>query len=565
MDGEPQMDTEFAVPSTTNTCLTTSSAIFSGSDHFTVAGGTFISNRYSTVSTAPTDFRRIPFGDIDLQREIQLDHDSGVLSLRTLHSALIDRGKLNVTVALYQGPDAEEEWQQDIVKYTAVRHPNVVQLYGIASCHNIHAMVFHDDLIPFRQFLDFYRHSLFSSVYIHAFTDIEFRAASRYFSTKYQHNLLEEDCTFFIRRSTGQLCVDLVQGGDILYTCPSHEMSTQRGLHFLAGKDTEATIIDSLTLYQYHSICYWELAETRFMSISTWAPVNLGSVAYCPSRDFYDDMVEIASVEPARISNKFVEVTTDDGSHWNAERSIVGEIMANGWTRVHSDNAVDINMRLAFSSQYYRFWLSQANHIFTSLQVSSHFPDYVFLNQVHFTLTISATETATPTLGFLFLCPPRDFQTGQSSFKWPDCPAYWALDPSGAERLTSEDAANLGFPSLRLSTEIEGNSWDATVYTGLRQFHEAKGFNPDSQGVAQHLGHRLYRLSNQTGIPVAHVYEEDEASDNTPQTNTIELENTLESTLTDYDVEEEPVSSAFKFMMTVQLSLILFCASFWVM
>ncbi|KAJ6463009.1 hypothetical protein C8R45DRAFT_791924, partial [Mycena sanguinolenta] len=125
-------------------------------------------------------------------------------------------------------------------------------------------------------------------------------------------------------------------------------------------------------------------------------------------------------------------------------------------------------------------WLSQANHIFTTLQISSNFQDYVVAQRIDFTVTISTVEGTTPT-GFLFLCPPKRFRKGRSSFKWPDCPAYWSLDPSGAERLTLEDAVNLGFPSFSFLMEICGKSWDASVYAGLRQFHQTKGFDPDSQ------------------------------------------------------------------------------------
>ncbi|KAJ7318750.1 hypothetical protein DFH08DRAFT_656140, partial [Mycena albidolilacea] len=95
---------------------------------------------------------------------------------------------------------------------------------------------------------------------------------------------------------------------------------------------------------------------------------------------------------------------------------------------------------------------------------------------------------------FLFLCPPRDFSIGLSSFKWPDCPAYWSLDPFGADPFSWEDAANLGFPSLQLFMRIRGRSWDAGVYAGLRQFHQPKGFDPEIQDLTVHLGQPLYEL-----------------------------------------------------------------------
>jgi hypothetical protein len=67
-----------------------------------------------------------------------------------------------------------------------------------------------------------------------------------------------------------------------------------------------------------------------------------------------------------------------------------------------------------------------------------------------------------------------------------------------------EDATALGFPSISLSTRIWGRSWDASVYTGLRQFHQAKGYDPDSQDIARHLGEPLYRLASEIDPLFAH-------------------------------------------------------------
>jgi hypothetical protein len=122
---------------------------------------------------------------------------------------------------------------------------------------------------------------------------------------------------------------------------------------------------------------------------------------------------------------------------------------------------------------------------------------------VEFKLVISPTVEDSPP-GYLFLCPEKDFQTGPSSFRWPECPAYWSLDPSGVEHLSMEDATALGFPSISFSTEIGGRSWDRSVYAGLCQFHQAKGFDPDSQDVARHLGEPLYQLVGEIDPLFAH-------------------------------------------------------------
>ncbi|KAJ6462835.1 hypothetical protein C8R45DRAFT_791769, partial [Mycena sanguinolenta] len=72
--------------------------------------------------------------------------------------------------------------------------------------------------------------------------------------------------------------------------------------------------------------------------------------------------------------------------------------------------------------------------------------------------------------------------------------AYWSLDPSGVHRLSLKEATQLGFPSFEFTTKAEGCSWDSSVYEGLRQFHEARGFDPYSQDIARHLGHPLFQL-----------------------------------------------------------------------
>ncbi|KAJ6566419.1 hypothetical protein B0H19DRAFT_1137744, partial [Mycena capillaripes] len=63
-------------------------------------------------------------------------------SVRRIYSAKI--GGQTTTVAMYQGRGAEEEWRQDLAKYSSIRHPNILQVRGAASSRGIHATLFHD-------------------------------------------------------------------------------------------------------------------------------------------------------------------------------------------------------------------------------------------------------------------------------------------------------------------------------------------------------------------------------------------------------------------------------------
>ncbi|KAJ7238637.1 hypothetical protein C8J57DRAFT_1023262, partial [Mycena rebaudengoi] len=71
---------------------------------------------------------------------------------------------------------------------------------------------------------------------------------------------------------------------------------------------------------------------------------------------------------------------------------------------------------------------------------------------------------------------------------------YWSLDTSGARRLGSEEAERLGFPSFTLRMTVRTTSWDDLVYACIREFHQAKGFDPYSQDVARELGYPLFKI-----------------------------------------------------------------------
>jgi hypothetical protein len=69
---------------------------------------------------------------------------------------------------------------------------------------------------------------------------------------------------------------------------------------------------------------------------------------------------------------------------------------------------------------------------------------------------------------------------------------------------SSRDHLEMSKDEGKFKMAVRGLSWDETVYTGLCAFHKGKGFDPDSQDVARHLGYPLYRLSSELESPFAH-------------------------------------------------------------
>jgi hypothetical protein len=116
------------------------------------------------------------------------------------------------------------------------------------------------------------------------------------------------------------------------------------------------------------------------------------------------------------------------------------------------------------------------------------------VERIRYSLKFFGASSLPP--GYLFLCPLVELETEvPGCLGIPDCPAYWSLDPLGAERLSPEKASNVGFPEIELCTQVYGRYWDSSVHAGIRQFHEAKCFDPYDQEVALDLGVPLFQVS----------------------------------------------------------------------
>ncbi|KAF8203561.1 hypothetical protein K438DRAFT_1820434 [Mycena galopus ATCC 62051] len=223
--------------------------------------------------------------------------------------------------------------------------------------------------------------------------------------------------------------------------------------------------------------------------------------------------------------------------------------MGNGWTRYRACDIGKCTLRLHLWYGNPECWLSQANHVFNRHQISENFQDYAVVDDIAFEIYLAGECHS---IGYLFVAPVKDFETGPSSFRWPDYPIFWSLDSSGSERLSTGEATNLGFPALQLNTRIRGKFWDADIYAGLRQFHRGKGFNPISEEVAQHVGDQLYSISRVTDLPVG---QEDEEGPISMYAEDKQLEPFASH-------EEPPPSSAFGFIMYLQMTLIVILALF---
>ncbi|KAF7334325.1 hypothetical protein MSAN_02377300 [Mycena sanguinolenta] len=442
-------------------------------------------------------FRTIRRGDVKLVgKEVVVGRLSRGLGVRRIHHAEIRGDAGTVTVAMYQGDGAEEEWRKDVAKYESIWDPRIMQVYGLVSTKGLYAMVFHDELIPYAQFLRHFQHSPILRTYIFGYCLI-IKTTECHEATNYIDNVIgpSTETSVWVRPSTGQLCLDLVHGGPEPSPILPHLTDSASRIFplenvTLDAPDSEDILISSFSDDQYHELCSWyPIARRHWFQIATEHAIGPGI--------FWPDSQNGTCV---RITEP-LQILLDKELNWDNYGNVHDELLPNSWIRYdsHQTNTLQLELRLPFSAHgITKAWLAQANCIFAELEETAHVEDYVCIYTVEFTLGI-ADERDIPE-GYLFVCPPDDFCTGTEPHvnlhQWPACPAYWSLDPSGADRLSTEDAKILGFPAIHIETRMDGYSWDCSVYEGLRRFHEGKGFDPDSREVARKLGYPFYEVLN---------------------------------------------------------------------
>ncbi|KAJ7064454.1 hypothetical protein C8F01DRAFT_768341 [Mycena amicta] len=138
-------------------------------------------------------------------------------------------------------------------------------------------------------------------------------------------------------------------------------------------------------------------------------------------------------------------------------------------------------------------WLSQAGHVFSSLNIRENFDSHVIIAPGSLSVEFTVPQTVTLPPGYLFLCPPRRALGNNAQASEEDI-AYWSPDPLGRKRLSRDEAYTGGFPNLAISRDVGEFRWDASTYEEIRAVHVAKGFDPDSQDIARHLGYPLFEL-----------------------------------------------------------------------
>ncbi|KAK7033802.1 hypothetical protein R3P38DRAFT_3351656 [Favolaschia claudopus] len=553
LDEDEDVYPEMVSPECTRT-----SSFFPNSHNFTIKGGHFaIHNHISAEQGAPRGrpkaFREIDWCDIFLEDNLDVARarvaTSGRVSvLRNIYSAKIE-GQQNPdkTVVIYEGDGAKQMWYEDISKYLRVRHPRVLQLFGLSYSGGIYAAIFHRqgnvcassenlclihqvDLVPAEHVMERYEHNPFTKIYFINFIRQEFQNHAPELARMLQVERLTTsyDCSLWLN-TTGQLCIEL---GRCTGRPFCHFMAFRKNSRdnvrqprlllvtstklILAHKLLE--IIENLTLEGLYRYFTPVDAFDFTLEKGTSAKFRPGSVIglRLPGHErLTADEIRLSvlneytsgDVKEVAFVNEFKGIRLTIHGH--------DRMMEDGWIRAKiprytgTGKAKYIKTQLGVDIRHTsQLFASQAVYIFSHIKNYSPLNFYFAVSCTVIRFMLMPTRKRIQLRGrvSLFLPSTNDFLSPDGTrlqLEYVNRAPYWSLDPSGHPPLAPERAASLGLPSVETRIAIDGIYHSPRRYESIiAQFYRQRGFDPASQDVARELGCPLYHLVDDETDPV---------------------------------------------------------------
>ncbi|KAJ7207252.1 hypothetical protein GGX14DRAFT_636815 [Mycena pura] len=510
-------------------------AFFSNAQRFTVLGGTFTNNVTVIQPQSSDAFGKIPMGDVNLKTELSVTNSGhvqrrsgrgAVRVARTMYGA--DVYDHCMVVAAYDGKNSRENWEASIAQYQMLRHPSVLQLFGIVEDANFYAAIFHDDLISPTQMLASRADSAVWPIYFQQFLKEEFKNAARYISATRQG----ETVVAFASSShlAKGFCARASMFNGTLVTTVPKSLTPYSSIHPKLSAGFPSTIISMLAVnlgavlvklgvvlnsQQEPSVSY--LLASRGVVVSplcTWGFVTR------------KHSLEILNSSSAGFTGLAV--------------SIEGSLTGKTWLS---------SLRVSWKSTAHGYLFSRP-HQRLSADGPEQWDDYVFVDNIEYQLELGQLTRGPTNLHLL------------SSYRLAI--GLPLLMPRIRLSLAEREAKALGFPSLKLDMLISGRRWDGSTYSALREFYEGKGFNAYSLDVARHLGLPHFRIWD--GLEALFEHSVDPVEDNlnlVEVEKSILLENFLPgpesandvSGVHSYEPADVQPSRSLKFLQILQLAL----------
>ncbi|ESK87965.1 hypothetical protein Moror_10879 [Moniliophthora roreri MCA 2997] len=508
----------------------------------------------SQERTKYNQFREVIHGDMIMLKEIhtkeitnrEWGHKYGKVTgkhrvRRTMYIVKVypDR-QSKFTAIMYEGEDADCIWEKEFEKFSHTS-PLVAQLFGI-NRSEIPMLIFHDELIPCAHF--FNEKSIWMKIYINylrrnmgcwtenlwmstasgvLFSGPDSPSAPGIRSDAVKSivvpatvDMLKDDTCFRFFINFGSRVDHCV----LECTCSSYRLTYLDSLLPATAEDHQSKDSDHPN---------WSSVTHPYLR-SLWRnpldhlPMNI--IGRLQFDTVYSPLMEAVTRWPTGARSLW------KWQKYNGTGLAEETVLDDGMTRFKLDLTREkgVHFDAVYShKKFRRGWLSQSCRVFDAIEVAERKEDFFIINPPRLMIQSTRRCAASPILCkdeypvketpptpiYLFLHPlPMSISELVS---WMDGHFYfWSFGRTGQSRMSEEECERWGLPVLTLftSSSVWLYSWPAHVYTALRDWQMARGFDPATFDWARHMSYPEFEILSDLGQfkEVRKVQEESKAS-----------------------------------------------------
>ncbi|KAI3619467.1 hypothetical protein WG66_012811 [Moniliophthora roreri] len=500
----------------------------------TIHAGTVNFNTGPVVGkrTKRDEFRYVRCGDMTTIKEIHSEElrewdwelQNGELvgrykgsARRTIYTVELVNRQSKYTAMVYEGENAQDFWEMDLRQFSRNKKPGSFQLFGINQSA-IPALIFHHELIPCAHFFD--GTSIWMDIYI-------------------QHLRVNMGCSqnnLWMNTAGGVLfsgpdgpeapglASDAVESIAVPTTVDMLKDDTCVRFFLNFGSSVDDSVLECACLtngYTYLGNLFLATAEGHQSKDSDHP--NCSSMTYPYLRDLWRHLPVnvIGGLQFDAVYSPSMDVIAKwpagAGSLWvwweYGRKGLVEEtVLDSELTRFKLDltRGGEVHLQSVYEWRKFRKgWLSQSSRVFNTVDVTGGKENFFVVDppflEIRSTRHPTASRTlrnrkrpvrkTSPTRIYLFLHPLPMTVSGLVS--WIEGrPYFWSFDETGQSRMSEEECDGWGLPMLMLSTRYNARlrSWPTYVYTGLRDWQKARGFDPATSDWARELGYPEWEI-----------------------------------------------------------------------
>ncbi|KAJ7107547.1 hypothetical protein C8R44DRAFT_858016 [Mycena epipterygia] len=478
-----------------------------------------IQNKQSIPGTGSGQFRHIALGDINLLYETSTANKIHKIKIFT---ARISGETSEMTVAKY---DNEAEASNIRPFLAAVR---------VSHSPGFQALIFYDvtvlELMPLAVYRQFHRPSSdLVWACIEGMLFKQFKDSKKFYMAKFE-NFCGVCSNIWVRKLPIQLCVTLPDDEWSYSVDPENEtLSTWFSANYVyQPAESTGTVLPLVSSYPYprlHQTLVRHLGFSQFYEtiIAPWygcATVlenyHLGSIIVALDKKKYPgNQFRIFGQLPHSSEVQMKEWSL--GPHSKLDPTGIYDVKRHGgWKRfTFPPRAFKTGFKLqamAFIkldtiqvSGLHQAWLSQAN-MWIGPDTGNRTDRWGMIDMIACYLDVDPDfanllrRDGTNVESHLFVCPPDvRQQNGRCTLALPESEHYyWALDSAGKNRLSQNECDHFGLPRLLFRLRPWATFWQPYHYNAIRDFHQAKGFDPDGLDVTHLLALPVVQVELET-------------------------------------------------------------------